>query len=95
MPFGRDLAPGMMHRHAVHGEATTRITWCVAERALGVVTGEVGVGKTVATRAAVASLDPARHIPIYLGNPDVGVRGILAPGRHGIWPAKMRPQTTP
>ncbi|EUA35781.1 hypothetical protein I552_6583 [Mycobacterium xenopi 3993] len=21
MPFGRDLAPGMLHRHAGHGEA--------------------------------------------------------------------------
>jgi type II secretory pathway predicted ATPase ExeA len=76
MPFGRDLAPSMMHRHAAHGEAAARMTWCVNERALGVVTGEVGVGKTVATRAAIASLDPARHIPIYLGNPDIGVRGI-------------------
>ncbi|SEG96122.1 hypothetical protein SAMN05444920_109287 [Nonomuraea solani] len=64
IPFGRDLAPGMMHRHATHGEATARITWCVAERALGVVTGEVGVGKTVATRAAIASLDPA-HPDLY------------------------------
>ncbi|MCP2337533.1 ExeA family protein [Actinomadura rupiterrae] len=76
MPFGRDLAPGMMHRHAAHGEATARITWCVAERNLGVITGEVGAGKTAATRSAIASLDPARHIPIYIGNPDVGVRGI-------------------
>ncbi|MET9249760.1 hypothetical protein [Nonomuraea sp. NPDC003709] len=46
MPFGRDLAPSMMHRHGAHGEATARITWCVTERALGVITGEVGVGKT-------------------------------------------------
>ncbi|MDF2704403.1 MAG: ATPase [Nonomuraea muscovyensis] len=76
MPFGRDLAPGMVHRHNAHGEATARITWCVAERTLGVITGEVGVGKTVATRAAIASVDPARHIPIYIGNPEVGVRGI-------------------
>lgn len=75
-PFGRSLAPGMLHRHAAHSEAAARIAWCVAERALGVITGEVGVGKTVATRAAIAALDPVRHIPIYLGNPTVGVRGI-------------------
>ena len=30
-PFGRDLAPGMLHRHAGHGEAVARIGWCVAE----------------------------------------------------------------
>jgi len=73
MPFGRDLAPGMLHRHAAHGEAAARITWAVTEKALGVITGEVGVGKTVAARAA---LDPARHITIYVGNPAVGTRGI-------------------
>ena len=44
MPFGRDLAPGMLHRSAGHGEAIARIAWCVSERALGVVTGEVEPG---------------------------------------------------
>ena len=75
-PFGRDLAPGMLHRHATHGEAAARISWTISERALGVITGEVGVGKTVAARAALAALDPSRHIVIYLGNPAVGARGI-------------------
>ena len=44
MPFGRDLAPGMLHRHAAHNEAVARITWCITERAIGVITGEVGAG---------------------------------------------------
>jgi len=76
MPSGRDLAPGMLHRHAAHGEAAARITWCVTDKALGVLTGEVGVGKTAAARAALAALDQARHIIIYLPDPTVGVRGI-------------------
>jgi type II secretory pathway predicted ATPase ExeA len=75
-PFGRDLAPSMLHRHSAHGEAVARIGWCVTERRIGVITGEVGAGKTVATRAALAALDPARHTLIYLPNPTVGVRGI-------------------
>lgn len=75
-PFGRDLAPAMLHRHTSHGEAAARISWTINERALAVITGEVGVGKTVAARAALASLDPSRHIIIYLGNPAVGARGI-------------------
>jgi Domain of unknown function (DUF4389) len=58
MPFGRNLAPGMLHRHAGHGEAAARITWAVTEKALGVITGEVGVGKTVAAHAAVAASTP-------------------------------------
>ncbi len=75
-PFGRDLAPGMLHRHASHGEAVARIGWCVTEHRIGVITGEVGAGKTVAVRAALAALDPTRHTIIYLPNPTVGVRGI-------------------
>ena len=52
-PFGKDLAPSMLHRYPAHSEAVARITWCARERALGVITGEVGSGKTAAARAAV------------------------------------------
>jgi type II secretory pathway predicted ATPase ExeA len=45
MPFGRNLAPSMLHRHPGHGEAVARISWCVDQHALGVITGEVGAGK--------------------------------------------------
>jgi type II secretory pathway predicted ATPase ExeA len=76
MPFGRDLAPGMLHRHTSHAEAVARITWCVDQRALGVVTGEVGAGKTVALRAALSTLDASRYAVVYLPNPAVGARGI-------------------
>jgi type II secretory pathway predicted ATPase ExeA len=66
----------MLHRHASHGEAVARIGWCVTERRIGVITGEVGAGKTVAIRAALSGLDPTRHTIIYLPNPTIGVRGI-------------------
>lgn len=75
-PFGRDLAPSMLHRHAAHSEAVARITWCITERRIGVITGEVGAGKTVAIRTALSMLDASRHAVIYLPNPTIGVRGI-------------------
>jgi type II secretory pathway predicted ATPase ExeA len=75
-PFGRDLAPGMLHRHTSHGEVVAQIGWCITEHRIGVITGEVGAGKTVAVRAALVALDPTRHTVIYLPNPTVGVRGI-------------------
>lgn len=75
-PFGRDLAPSMLHRHGAHSEAVARIGWCIGEHRIGVITGEVGAGKTVAIRAALAALDPTRHSVIYLPNPTIGVRGI-------------------
>jgi type II secretory pathway predicted ATPase ExeA len=77
-PFRRDLAPAMLHRHGGHAEAVARIRWCVAETALGVITGEVGAGKTVALRAALAELDASHHTVIYLPNPAVGARGLYA-----------------
>jgi type II secretory pathway predicted ATPase ExeA len=76
MPFGRNLAPGMLHRHAAHNEAVARIAWCVSERSIGVITGEVGAGKTVSVRAVLAGLDPSKHTIIYLPNPMIGTRGI-------------------
>ena len=100
MPFGRALAPGMLHRHTSHAEAVARISWCISERALGVITGEVGAGKTVAVRAALATLDTSRHTTIYLGNPAVGGRGIYAGivtalgGTPRFHKAALIPQTT-
>ena len=76
MQFGRDLAPGMLHRHAAHNEAVARITWCITERAIGVITGEAGAGKTASVRTVLAGLDPSRHTIIYLPTPMIGVRGL-------------------
>lgn len=77
MPFGASLAPSMLHRSGGHAEAVARIGWCIEQHALGVITGEVGAGKTVAVRAATAALEASRHVTIYLPNPSVGVRGML------------------
>jgi type II secretory pathway predicted ATPase ExeA len=77
MPFGKDLAPGMLHGHRAHQQAVARISWCVSEQQIGVISGECGAGKTVAARAAISSLDASRHTVIYLGTPGVvGLRGI-------------------
>ena len=81
-PFTKDLAPSMIHRHPGHAEAVARIAWCVDEAAIGAVTGEVGSGKTVAVRAALAELDRSRHTVIYLGNPAIGARGLYTSHRH-------------
>ncbi len=78
MPFSKHLAPGMLHAHRAHQQAVARISWCVAERQIGVISGECGSGKTVAARAAVATLDTSRHTILYLGTPGVGLRGLYA-----------------
>lgn len=52
------------------------MSWCISKRSIGVVTGEVGAGKTVSVRTVLSSLDPSKHTVIYLPNPLIGVRGI-------------------
>ena len=77
-PFGKDLAPSMLHGSVRHKETVARLSWCITEGAIGVVTGEVGAGKTVAIRAATGVLDSSRFSVIYLSNPTIGVRGIYS-----------------
>ena len=75
-PFGKGVAAADLFARPSHDEAVARIRFCVAELLLGVVVGEVGVGKTVALRAAVAGLDPAAHQVVYVADPAFGTRGL-------------------
>lgn len=75
-PFSKSIAAKDLFVRQAHAEAVARIGFCVVESALGVVTGEVGAGKTVAVPAAVSGLDPTRHQVIYIANPAFGTRGL-------------------
>jgi type II secretory pathway predicted ATPase ExeA len=75
-PFGKSIPAGDLFTRQAHAEAVARITFCVLESALGVITGDVGAGKTVSVRAAVAALDRTRHQVIYIANPAFGTRGL-------------------
>jgi type II secretory pathway predicted ATPase ExeA len=75
-PFKKSIPAGDLFGRQAHAEAVARVNFCVAESALGVITGDVGAGKTVSVRAAVASLDPTRHQTIYVANPAFGTRGL-------------------
>jgi type II secretory pathway predicted ATPase ExeA len=76
MPFTAAIPVGGLFGSAAHKEAVARLRWLISARGLGVLTGEVGCGKTVAVRAAVDGLDASRHTLIYLPNPQIGTRGI-------------------
>jgi type II secretory pathway predicted ATPase ExeA len=75
-PFGKSIPARDLFGRPAHAEAIPRIGFCVVESVFGVVTGDVGAGKTVALRAAVAGLDPTRHQVIYIANPTFGARGL-------------------
>lgn len=94
-PFSRDIAPSALFPHAGHDETVARLTYIVGERAIGVLTGEVGSGKSVALRALCASLDASRHTVVYF----CGLAGLsgfyheLVSGLGGV-PAFARAQLT-
>ncbi len=99
-PFGKDIPPQALHSHRGHAEATARISYCISEKMIGVITGECGSGKTVAARAVISGLDCSRHTSIYLGTPGVGLRGMYASivaalgGVPRFHRASLIPQTT-
>jgi type II secretory pathway predicted ATPase ExeA len=76
MPFTATIPVPGLFGSAAHKEAVARLRWLISARGLGVLTGEVGSGKTVAVRAAVHGLDASRNTLIYLANPQIGTRGI-------------------
>jgi type II secretory pathway predicted ATPase ExeA len=75
-PFSKAIPAGQLCERPSLQEAVARIRFTIAESLLGVLTGEVGVGKTVALRAATAQLDPSAHHVIYVPNPAFGTRGL-------------------
>jgi type II secretory pathway predicted ATPase ExeA len=75
-PFGKSIPAKDLYARQAHAEAVARINFCIVESALGVITGDVGAGKTVSVRAAVAALDRTRHQIIYIANPAFGTRGL-------------------
>ena len=78
MPFTKEISPSDLHCHTGHLEAVARINFLVDESAIGVITGEVGSGKTVAVRKAMSQLEKSRHSIIYLANPVLGTKGIYS-----------------
>ena len=43
-PFSKSIAAKDLFARSAHGEAVARISFCVAESALGVLVGDVGPG---------------------------------------------------
>jgi type II secretory pathway predicted ATPase ExeA len=76
MPFGPAVPVERLSKPKTHQEAVARVRWAVAQKEACVIAGEVGSGKTVAARAAIAALEPARHLPIYIPDPTLGLRAV-------------------
>lgn len=76
MPFTKDIPPNDLFASNSLQELASRLTFLTRERGLGLLTGEIGSGKSTAVRRFVASLDPNQHLVVYLPNPTIGVSGL-------------------
>ena len=76
MPFTKDLPPNDLFAPVALQELASRLTFLTRERGLGLLTGEIGSGKSTAVRRFVDSLDPNQFLVVYLPNPTIGISGL-------------------
>lgn len=67
-PFDKTPNPAFLYRSSIHEEALARLQHGTEERELTVLTGEIGTGKTLLSRALIDLLDET-YLPILLVNP--------------------------
>ena len=91
-PFGKSIPARSLFARQAHAEAIARISFRIVEQSLGVVTGDVGAGKTVALRAAVAALDPPATRSSTSPTPPSAPAGFTSPssGRSAPSPATSK-----
>jgi type II secretory pathway predicted ATPase ExeA len=65
-PFTKEIPPTALFPSQALQELAARLQVMVDTRALGVVTGEIGSGKSSAVRPRAARLDPVQHPVVYL-----------------------------
>src|SRR5688572_15283795 len=67
-PFGKTPDPAFLYESLQHKEALARLEYAVEEKELALLTGDVGSGKTMLSRALIDRLADSRPI-ILLINP--------------------------
>lgn len=65
-PFSKELASSLCYESKGHQEALARLEIMVEHRYLGVLTGEVGSGKSTCIRRLFSGLDSMVYQPIYI-----------------------------
>lgn len=73
-PFTREMPTAALLVLPPFEELAVRLQYMVTSRAFGLVTGEVGAGKTTATRALYDQLDKVRHRFIYIADSSLNPR---------------------
>ena len=78
IPFGRDPRPEDLFLATSYQEAFARLELMVEYRYLGLLTGEVGSGKSTLIRRLFNAVDPLKYQPIYMNLADLKPRDFYA-----------------
>lgn len=76
LPFSRGLPTSKLFIANGQEELKARLSFLTQQRGIGLITGEIGSGKSTAVRAFVDSLDPTRFTVVYTANPLIGITGL-------------------
>jgi len=66
LPFRRDPSGEHFYESSGHQEALTRLQFVIREKSFGMLSGEVGAGKSTVIRRLVEGVDPLRYLPLYI-----------------------------
>lgn len=77
-PFSRQIDAAVLFESQGHLEALARLRLMVENRYLGLLTGEVGSGKSTLIRRLFQSLDPTRYLSVYLSMANLKPRDFYA-----------------
>lgn len=69
-PFSKGIAVEALHHYGQFDELAEYLSFVAEEGSVGLVTGEIGAGKSTAIRAFFATLDDRRYHLCYVGNAD-------------------------
>ncbi|UNO50847.1 ExeA family protein [Alicyclobacillus acidoterrestris] len=65
-PFRRDVTVDGLFETGGHKEAMARLHYVLEHKSLGLLTGEVGSGKTTLIRRLLTGLDEMKFLPVYI-----------------------------
>ena len=75
-PFNKTPDPRFLYQSSKHAEALARLQYAVEEQDIVLLTGEIGSGKTLLSRAFIDSLDES-YYPVLIINPRLSPSQLL------------------
>ncbi|MDI7268201.1 MAG: AAA family ATPase [Myxococcota bacterium] len=83
-PFDRDIPADQLFESEGLRELDVRLRYLIDKQGMGLVTGEVGSGKTTAVRKVIESLHPGTHKPLYTTPSTVSTVDLLRCVAYGL-----------